>query len=74
MTALESLIFVAVCAALGWVAARVVVWSIDRLVQRRRALDGARGLAARCKAGRTAKETRAIIAGAVADGAIERAK
>ena len=70
MTAIESLLIVAACAALGWVAARVVVWSIDRLVQRRRALDRARGLAAR----RTAKETRAIIAGAVDAGAIERAK
>ena len=30
MTAMESLIIVAVCAALGWVAARVVVWRRDR--------------------------------------------
>jgi hypothetical protein len=73
MTAIESLLIVALSAALGWVAARVVVWRIDRLVKRR-ALDGARGLAARCKAGRTAKETQAIIAGAVDAGAIERAK
>ncbi len=43
MTAIESLLIVALSAALGWGAARVVVWSIDRLVQRRRALDGAHG-------------------------------
>ncbi len=42
--------------------------------ERERRAEWARGLAARCKAGRTAKETRAIIAGAVDAGAIERAK
>jgi hypothetical protein len=42
--------------------------------ERARRAEWARGLAARCKAGRTKAEARQIIAGAVADGAIERAK
>ena len=33
MTALESLIIVAVCAALGWVAARVYGWRRERFVR-----------------------------------------
>ena len=33
MTALESIIIVAACAALGWVAARVVAWRRDKAAQ-----------------------------------------
>jgi hypothetical protein len=39
MTAIESLLIVAVCAALGWVAARVYGWRRDRA-----AIDAAGGV------------------------------